>query len=86
MAKNIVNEMMSQMICYGGMAATRAEVYKDALKICRTRTDTEGQARRGADQFAFGDAAVTLTSDQAAALPRFNPKTGMPVGCEICPS
>jgi hypothetical protein len=71
---------MAEMIRYGGMAATREEVYADALRVCGTRTDNPRQAARAADMFAFGPRTVVLTPQEAAALPRFDPRTGEPVG------
>ena len=80
MATRFINELMAEMIKYGGMAATREEVYADALKVCGTRTNDPCQAARAADLFAFGPRTVVLTQEEIAALPRFDPQTGEPVG------
>ena len=80
MATRFIDQLMAEMINYGGMAATREEVYADALKVCRTRTDNPRQAARAADMFAFGPRTVVLTPEQVAAMPRFAPRTGEPVG------
>ena len=81
MATNFVDRFMAETIYYGGMAATRKEVYVHALTVCRTRTENPRQAARAADMFAFGPRTVVLTPEEAAALPRFDPQTGEPVGC-----
>ena len=80
MAINFIKQFMAETIYYGGMAATRKEVYADALKVCRTLTDNLRQAARAADMFAFGPRTVVLTPQEVAALPRFDPRTGEPVG------
>jgi len=84
--KSFMQKLMSEMISYGGMAATREEVYADALEVCTkqaaTQTDCETAAKAGrkaAEQFAFGRRAKELTPEEAARLPRFDPQTRCPV-------
>ena len=67
-----MDEMMAEMICYGGQAATRAEAYEHALS-CMADAPTKMDADRAAQMFAFGPRAITLTPEQAARLPRFKP-------------
>ena len=88
MRTKFMDELMNEVVCYGGMAATRHEVYRHALAACLSDPDcpSESAARKAADRFAFGPQAVTLSAEQAAALPQFDPETGEPKGAEPCAS
>jgi hypothetical protein len=85
MARKFVDELMAEMIQYGGMAATRGEAYRWGFDCAISQGASKASADRCGQQSAFGLKAVTLTPEQAAALPRFDPKTGDPVG-EPCHS
>lgn len=70
--KTIVDNLMAEVISYGGIAATRIQAYEHALACCMSRLegepDQERRARLGADQFAFGSRAKALSADEAACL------------------
>ena len=85
MARNILDEIMAEMINYGGMAATRGEAYQWSFDCAKSKGADDRSAARCADQSALCSHAVTLTPEQAARLSRFDPKTGNPVGCQPCP-
>ena len=55
-----MDELMAELINYGGIAAPRSAVYAHALSA----TGSE----RAADMFAFGFRATALTDGQAAGL------------------
>jgi hypothetical protein len=82
MATKFLDELMSEMIQYGGMAATRAEAYQWSFDCAISKGADRSTADRCAQQSAFGLRTVTLTSQEVSALPRFDPKTGNPVGCQ----
>jgi len=63
-----MRELMAEFVNYGGMAATRAEVYADLLPLCGTKA---------ADRFAF--LPPQLTPDAVACRPRFDPQTREPI-------
>ena len=75
-----MDALMNETICYGGMAARRCEVYRDALATLLTRPDcpSHSSAKKAADMFAFGPRAVALTKKEAATLPQFDPTTREP--------
>lgn len=50
MRRNIIQELMSETVVYGGLVATRGEVYLDAIEC--------GCSHHWADRFAFRDQAV----------------------------
>jgi len=75
----IINDLMNEVILYGGLPVRRADVYAHALKTLQTyigadnggRPVTPQDARRGADAFAFGfntksapPGAVPLTREE----------------------
>ncbi len=69
----LIDNLMAELINYGGFALPRSAVYEDALAACFSRLpedmpDRERKARQGADLFAFGPRAVALTPEQAAKL------------------
>lgn len=70
--KTIVSRLMAEVINYGGIAGTRAQVYEHALSVCMSQLEGEpNQARRarlGADQFAFGTRARAMKPNEAACL------------------
>lgn len=59
--RTVVDEMMAEVIIYGGLPVRRYDVYRDALKRARTRIGddnggrpiTEKDCRKVADMFAF---------------------------------
>jgi hypothetical protein len=67
---NLMAELMAETINYGGIAATREQVYDHALRCARSRLtgepDAERRAMLAADQFAFGRQAVALAPDDVA--------------------
>lgn len=86
----IADALMAEVILYGGLPARRADVYAHALATLRTyigtdngrRPVTEEDARRGAEQFAFGFntrlapvGAVPLTLDE---LNKLDDRRGVP--------
>jgi hypothetical protein len=75
---------MSEMINYGGMAATRGEAYQWSFDCAKSKGADDRSAARCADWSAMCSHAVTLTPEQTATLPRFDPKTGNPVGWPQC--
>ncbi len=84
------DDLMNQMISYGGMVATRAEVYADAFSVGIHNAEVEGYgkrearqvAHRWADVYAFGPQAKIMPSlevtQRIAAGLRFDPETGNP--------
>ena len=79
MSTKFMSALMSEFISYGGMAATREEVYKDALDVALSNGRTRNEAERSADLFAFGPNAIALTPEQVATRLRFDPVTREPV-------
>lgn len=82
--RTIVDEVMEEIIIYGGLPVRRGDAYTHALRTLRTRIGddnggrpiTEADARRGAEMFAFGYQtrlapadAVPLTLEELEALP-----------------
>ena len=69
-ARRFLTELMAERILYGGLVATRAEVYDDALEIVSTHDVSDKRARRAAEMFAFGPRtrAATLAAVRAEGL------------------
>ncbi len=63
MSRNIVTEIMSETIVYGGLRATRAEVYFDWLK--------QGGTPKQAEYLACRPGAVAVDPESVAHLPSF---------------
>jgi hypothetical protein len=72
MRSNVVTRLMAERINYGGIAATREQVYDHALEVCRANLegepDADKRARAGADMFAFGPRTKPLSDAEAAQL------------------
>jgi hypothetical protein len=72
MVSQVLTRLMAERINYGGIAATREQVYDHALSVCRAnlegQPDADKRARLGADMFAFGPRTRPLSDDEAAGL------------------
>lgn len=71
--KNFREELESEVINYGGMAATRLQAYNHALEACKKPGISEDRVREAADMFAYGPRAKALTANEAAKLLPFDP-------------
>ena len=92
MADKFINELMSEFILYGGMVATRAEVYEHAKEVTfnnarlvgLSKRESKAYSEKYADIYAFGHQAKPISEEEKSALinagMRFNPATGEPVG------
>lgn len=52
-----IDELMAEVILYGGLPVRRCDVYDHALKVARTYDVTKEQAYRAAELYAFGPRA-----------------------------
>lgn len=89
--KTFFQELMDEMICYGGMVATRGEVYADAFRVLTHNAAREGYkpreakavAHKWADVYAFGPQANRMSAEEIDLRIhhglRFDPATGEPV-------
>ena len=66
----LIDELMGEFVNYGGMAATRKDVYLDLLPITGWKM---------ADWGAFGQRAKTLGPEDMDRLCRFDPITRGPM-------
>lgn len=71
MRRNIVQEFLSEYVNYGGLAATRAQVYEHAIACGKACGASESSQHRTADRACC--AYEPLTSEQAARMARFDP-------------
>jgi len=80
--RRFMDELMAEVILYGGLPVSRGDVYEDALTRLRIRIGddnggrpiTEQDCQRGAEQFAFGVRtkivdAVPLSCEELKRLP-----------------
>lgn len=68
-----MDDLMNEVINYGGVAAKRCDVYQHALDACLSRLgpkepDRDKRAKAVADLFAFGPRAEALTPEEASKL------------------
>ena len=84
-------DLMAEMISYGGMVATRGEVYSHAVKVGIHNAAREGYkpreakavAHKWAEVYAFGPQASRMSAEEIELRIRhglrFDPQTGEPV-------